>query len=73
MIWLSQQKFSIHVPLSCTNTNTMVLTYYLFINLLTINMNSALFLKKKVFFSCQTFKAFNNEPLAKTVNNQRNK
>ena len=50
MIWLFQQKFSIHVPLSCTNTNIMVLTYYLFINLLTINMNSALFLKKGIFF-----------------------
>ena len=50
MIWLFQQKFSIHVPLSCTNTNIMVLTYYLFINLLTINMNTALFLKKGIFF-----------------------
>ena len=41
MVWLFQQKFSFHVPLTYSNTNVMALPYYPF-------MNSAL--KKKMCY-----------------------
>ena len=53
MVWLFQQKFSFHVPLTYSNTNVMALPYYPF-------MNYAL-KKKKVFSSSPKFKASNNE------------
>lgn len=43
MVWLFQQKFSFHVPLTYSNTNVMALPYYPF-------MNSALKKKKSIFF-----------------------
>ena len=42
MVWLFQQKFSFHVPLTYSNTNVMALPYYPLINLLITKMNSAL-------------------------------
>ena len=43
MVWLFQQKFSFHVPLTYSNTNVMALPYYPF-------MNSALKKKKSILF-----------------------